>query len=105
MAIARAVSFLPELILLDEPTSALDPEMTGEVLDMITELREEGANLVIVTHEIAFAREVADYAVLLAEGNIVAEGPSRPFFQNPPNIAAGDFLRSTYRYGLGEVRS
>ncbi len=74
VAIARAAALRPKLMLLDEPTSALDPEMTAEVLDMIAELRAEGRHLVLVTHQMAFARRVADYVAFIGDGGIAAHG-------------------------------
>src|SRR5437764_3904428 len=75
VAIARAISIKPRLLLFDEPTSALDPEMTAEVLDMIREVRQAGADFILVTHEMGFARQIADQVALLAEGRIVESGP------------------------------
>jgi polar amino acid transport system ATP-binding protein len=81
VAIARALSSKPRLLLFDEPTSALDPEMTSEVLDTILELREEGLDFILVTHEMGFARRVADQVAFLADGRIVEAGPSGPILQ------------------------
>jgi polar amino acid transport system ATP-binding protein len=98
VAIARAVSIKPRLLLLDEPTSALDPEMTGEVLDMIEELRGEGRDFVLVTHEMGFARRVAQQAALLAGGRIVEAGPAAKFFEKPATAQAAEFLARVLKY-------
>jgi polar amino acid transport system ATP-binding protein len=98
VAIARAVSIKPRLLLLDEPTSALDPEMTAEVLDMIGELREEGRDFVLVTHEMGFARRVADQAALLAGGRIVECGPAPQLFDHPATPEGADFLAKVLKY-------
>ncbi len=98
VAIARAVSIKPRLLLLDEPTSALDPEMTAEVLDMIGELRAEGRDFLLVTHEMGFARQAADEVVLLAEGRIVEAGPVKQIFEAPTNPATRDFLARILKY-------
>lgn len=98
VAIARALSIQPRLLLFDEPTSALDPEMTAEVLDVIEELRCEGRDLILVTHQMAFARRVADYAVFLAEGRIVEAGPGAEFFAAPRKAQARDFLNRVLKY-------
>lgn len=83
IAIVRAIATQPELLLLDEPTSALDPEMTAEVLHLVQELREEGRDFVLVTHEIAFARKVADQLLFVADGVIADHGPASRFFDQP----------------------
>ena len=83
MAIARALAMEPEVMLFDEPTSALDPELVGEVLDAIRRLTESGMTLVMVTHEIGFAREVADHLVFMDEGRIVEEGAPREVLDKP----------------------
>lgn len=98
VAIARAISIKPRLLLFDEPTSALDPEMTAEVLDMIKELREEGRDFILVTHEMGFARQVADQAVFLAEGRIVEAGPVAPLFDAPSAPQTRDFLAKVLKY-------
>jgi polar amino acid transport system ATP-binding protein len=98
VAIARAISIKPRLLLFDEPTSALDPEMTAEVLDMIKELREEGRDFILVTHEMGFARQVADQAVFLAEGRIVESGPIAPLFDAPVAPQTRDFLAKVLKY-------
>ena len=98
VAIARAVSIKPRLLLFDEPTSALDPEMTAEVLDMIKELREEGRDFILVTHEMGFARQVADQAAFLAGGTVVEAGPVAPLFENPASAQTRDFLARVLKY-------
>src|SRR5206468_13090609 len=80
VAIARAVAIKPRVLLFDEPTSALDPEMTAEVLDMIKQLREEGSDLLLVTHEMGFARTASDRAVFLAGGRVMESGPTKTLF-------------------------
>jgi polar amino acid transport system ATP-binding protein len=98
VAIARAVAIKPKLLLFDEPTSALDPEMTAEVLDVIGELRAEGRDFILVTHEMGFARRVADQVALLADGRIVESGPVAQVFDNPATAAGRDFLAKILRY-------
>jgi polar amino acid transport system ATP-binding protein len=98
VAIARAVSIKPKLLLFDEPTSALDPEMTAEVLDMIKELRDEGRDFILVTHEMGFARQVADQAAFLAEGRIVEAGPSARLFDDPASPLTREFLSKVLKY-------
>jgi polar amino acid transport system ATP-binding protein len=98
VAIARAVSIKPRLLLFDEPTSALDPEMTSEVLDMIKELREEGRDFVLVTHEMGFARQVADQAAFLAGGRIVEAGAAAALFDGPSQAQTRDFLSKILKY-------
>ena len=93
VAIARALAMEPEAILFDEPTSALDPELVGEVLAVMKSLAEEGMTMVIVTHEIAFAREVADRAIFMDQGVIVEEGPARAMLSAPKQPRTQDFLR------------
>lgn len=93
VAIARALAMAPEAILFDEPTSALDPELVGEVLAVMKSLAEEGMTMVIVTHEIAFAREVADRAIFMDQGVIVEEGPAREMLAAPKQPRTQDFLR------------
>ena len=83
VAIARAIAYNPEAILFDEPTSALDPQLTGEVLEVMKKLAEEGATMVVVTHEMEFARKVANWVVFMEDGVIVEEGTSEEFFSNP----------------------
>jgi len=98
VAIARAVSIRPRLLLFDEPTSALDPEMTSEVLDLILELREEGRDFVLVTHEMGFASLVADHVALLARGTIVESGPVRKVLDESTTQEAREFLSKVLKY-------
>ncbi len=93
VAIARALAQQPKLMLFDEPTSALDPELIGEVLNVIQELAEEGRSMVLVTHEIRFAREVADHVIVLHDGVIVEQGPPREVLDNPKHERLRAFLR------------
>lgn len=92
VAIARALALRPEVILFDEPTSALDPELVGEVLAVIKDLADSGTTLVIVTHEIAFAREVADEVVFLDGGRIVEQGPPSEVLDRPAHPRTREFL-------------
>ena len=92
IAIARALAMSPDVMLFDEPTSALDPEMVGDVLEVMKELAAEGMTMVIVTHEMSFARDVADRVVVMDEGNIIEEGNPKKIFNNPENPRAKDFL-------------
>lgn len=93
VAIARALAMDPEIILFDEPTSALDPEMVGEVLDVMKKLAEEGMTMLVVTHEMGFAREVADDVIFMADGQIVESGTAEQIFENPVCERTRDFLR------------
>ena len=93
VAIARAMAMNPEVILFDEPTSALDPELVGEVLNVIRKVAEEGVSMVIVTHEMNFAREVADRILFMEEGVIVEDAPPEEFFGNPKNERIRQFIR------------
>ncbi|MCC4286088.1 amino acid ABC transporter ATP-binding protein [Marinobacter salarius] len=92
VAIARALAMEPRLMLFDEPTSALDPEMIGEVLDVMRELAKEGMTMMVVTHEMGFAREVADRVIYIHEGQIVEEGKPADVFDNPQNERTQAFL-------------
>jgi polar amino acid transport system ATP-binding protein len=92
VAIARALALRPKVILFDEPTSALDPELVGEVLDVIKELAKDGATLVIVTHEIGFAREVADAVVFMDAGRIVESGPAAQVIDKPQHERTRAFV-------------
>lgn len=92
VAIARALSMNPEVILFDEPTSALDPEMVGEVLDVMRELAKEGLTMIVVTHEMAFARDVSDRVIFIDEGVICEQGDPKEFFANPKTDRAKAFL-------------
>ncbi|GAA0550994.1 amino acid ABC transporter ATP-binding protein [Paractinoplanes ferrugineus] len=92
VAIARALAMQPKAMLFDEPTSALDPEMVGEVLDVMTSLAREGMTMVVVTHEMGFARHAANRVVFMADGQLVEEAPPTEFFANPKSDRAKDFL-------------
>jgi glutamate transport system ATP-binding protein len=92
VAIARALAMNPKVILFDEPTSALDPEMVQEVLDVMTDLAREGMTMVVVTHEMGFARRAANRVVFMADGEIVEENTPDEFFTNPQSERAQDFL-------------
>ena len=92
VAIIRALAMNPDVILFDEPTSALDPEMVGEVLDLMKALADDGMTMVIVTHEMGFAREVANRVIFIDEGKILEEAPPEEFFGNPKNPRLKDFL-------------
>ncbi|CAI0875390.1 L-cystine ABC transporter ATP-binding protein TcyN [Serratia quinivorans] len=92
VAIARALAMQPEVILFDEPTSALDPELVGEVLNTIRSLAEEKRTMVIVTHEMSFARDVADRAIFMDHGRIVEQGPAKELFANPQHQRTQQFL-------------
>jgi polar amino acid transport system ATP-binding protein len=98
VAIARAVAIKPRLLLLDEPTSALDPEMTVEVLDLISELRSEGRPMLIVTHEIGFARKAADQVVFLHAGRALEYGEAADLFNRPATPELCGFLDKVLRY-------
>ena len=93
IAIARALAMKPDLMLFDEPTSALDPEMVGEVLDVMKALAQDGTTMIVVTHEMGFAREVADRVVFIDEGVITEEGAPKEFFANPKNERLQRFLK------------
>ena len=97
VAIARSLAMHPKAMLFDEPTSALDPEMINEVLDVMTELARQGMTMVIVTHEMNFARRVADRIIFMADGNIVEENTPEEFFMNPRSDRLKDFLESLNR--------
>lgn len=92
VAIARALAMNPDIMLFDEPTSALDPEMVGEVLTVMKELAEGGMTMVVVTHEMGFARDVADRVIFMADGVIVEEGTPEEIFKNPKEARTKEFL-------------
>ena len=92
VAIARALAMEPEILLFDEPTSALDPEMVGEVLEVMRGLADEGMTMLVVTHEMAFARDVSNHVVYMADGIICEEGTPADIFENPQNARTKDFL-------------
>ena len=93
IAIVRALCMEPQVMLFDEPTSALDPEMVGEVLDVMKQLAHEGMTMVVVTHEMGFAREVADRVIFMDEGHIIEEGTPEEIFNNPQQPRTQDFLK------------
>ncbi len=93
IAIVRALCMEPQVMLFDEPTSALDPEMVGEVLDVMKQLAQEGMTMVVVTHEMGFAREVADRVIFMDEGHIIEEGTPEEIFNNPQQQRTQDFLK------------
>ena len=97
VAIARALAMEPKLMLFDEPTSALDPELVGEVLDVMRGLAEEGMTMVVVTHEIGFAREVADWVIVMDGGRVIEEGPPAAVLDNPTTERARAFLGRLHR--------
>ena len=92
VAIARALAMEPEVLLFDEPTSALDPQMVGEVLDVMRNLAAEGLTMIVVTHEMAFARDVSTNVVFMADGVICEEGTPHDIFENPRNPKTKEFL-------------
>ena len=92
IAIVRALAMDPEVMLFDEPTSALDPEMVGEVLDLMRDLAKDGMTMAVVTHEMGFAREVADRVVFMADGKILEEGSPTDIFDHPQDLRLQDFL-------------
>lgn len=92
VAIVRALAMNPDVILFDEPTSALDPEMVGEVLDLMKALAKEGMTMIIVTHEMGFAREVANRVIFIDDGQILESAPPQEFFSNPKNPRLKEFL-------------
>ena len=95
VAIARALSMKPEVLLFDEPTSALDPQMVGEVLSVMRQLAADGLTMIVVTHEMDFARKVANWVVYMEDGVIVEEGPSKEFFSQPKSEKTMAFLHMT----------
>jgi len=97
IGIARALALNPEVILFDEPTSALDPELVGEVLDVIKQVAQEGRTMIIVTHEISFAADVADHVVLMDGGHIIEEGTAEQVLKNPKNERTRRFLARILR--------
>lgn len=97
IAIARALAMSPDVMLFDEPTSALDPEMVGEVLDVMRELAAEGMTMVVVTHEMGFAKEVGSRVLFMDDGKIVEEGSPKEIFDNPKHIRTKDFLGKVLR--------
>ncbi len=102
VSIARAIALSPSVILFDEPTSALDPKLTGEVLDVMKRLADEGTTMIVVTHEMEFARRVADRVVFMEDGLVVEENTAEEFFANPRDPRSVDFLRGIQR-GEGQT--
>ena len=93
VAIARALATNPEIIYFDEPTSALDPELIGEVLNVMRELANEGMTMIVVTHEMSFAKEVSNHVIFMEGGKIIEQGTSKEFFENPKQERTKEFLR------------
>jgi ABC-type polar amino acid transport system ATPase subunit len=98
VAIARALAMQPKVILFDEPTSALDPEMVGEVLDVMQNLAKSGVTMVVVTHEMGFARRVADRVIFMDAGRIVEQGPPEAFFDAPQEPRTQAFLKAILQH-------
>ena len=94
VAIARGLVSNPEIIYFDEPTSALDPELIGEVLSVMRQLAEDGMTMLVVTHEMDFARNVSNKVLFMADGNVVESGPSKAFFESPKEARSRDFIRT-----------
>ena len=94
VAIARALAMGPEIIYFDEPTSALDPELIGEVLAVMRQLAEDGMTMLVVTHEMDFARSVSNKVVFMEGGKVIEEGPSKEFFENPKEARSREFIRN-----------
>ena len=103
VAIARAVATDPEIIYFDEPTSALDPELTGEVLSVMRDLAREGMTMLVVTHEMGFARTVSNKVILMEDGKIIEQGSSEDFFEHPKEERTRAFLRLTPGESLEEI--
>ena len=97
VAIARALAMRPKIMLFDEPTSALDPEMIQEVLDVMVDLAHEGITMVVVTHEMGFAKTVADRVIFMDDGQIVEANTPKQFFENPTNERTRSFLSRILR--------
>ncbi len=95
VAIARALATDPEIIYFDEPTSALDPQLTAEVLEVMRDLANEGMTMIVVTHELSFAKDVSTKVLFMADGNVIEEGPASEFFNNPKQERTKEFLRLT----------
>jgi ABC-type polar amino acid transport system ATPase subunit len=96
VAIARALTMEPKVMLFDEPTSALDPELIGEVLDVMKQLAREGMTMLVVTHEMSFAREVADRVVYMEDGQLIEDGPPAELFDNPKDPRCRQFLERVH---------
>ncbi|WP_019120207.1 amino acid ABC transporter ATP-binding protein [Brevibacillus massiliensis] len=97
VAIARALAMAPKIMLFDEPTSALDPELVGEVLQVMKQLAKEGMTMIVVTHEMGFAREVADRVVFMDNGQVLEQGQPAHFFENPQHDRTKQFLKSIFK--------
>ena len=93
VAIARALATDPEIIYFDEPTSALDPELIGEVLSVMRQLAEDGMTMLVVTHEMDFARSVSNKVIFMEGGKVIEEGPSKEFFESPKEARSREFIR------------
>jgi ABC-type polar amino acid transport system ATPase subunit len=104
VAIARAMAMAPEVMLFDEVTSALDPELVGEVLDVMKQLATDGTTMIVVTHEMAFARDVADHVVVMDAGQVVEQGPAEEVLLQPKNPRTVSFL-SRFHSTIGERRA
>lgn len=100
VAIARALAFQTKLLLLDEPTSALDPELTNEVLDMINEIQSEHNNLIVVTHEMGFAKKSCDYTMFISDGKVIEHGYSNEMFENPKTKELKNFFSSILEWNV-----
>lgn len=100
VAIARSLAMQPKIMLFDEPTSALDPKMTNEVLDVMKDLASEGITMVVVTHEMSFAREVANRVIFMSHGQVIEEGSPDKIFTNPEKSTTRDFLESILKLEL-----
>lgn len=98
VAIARALAMEPKILLFDEPTSALDPEMVGEVLDVIKKLAESGVTMIVVTHEMGFARQVADKVIFMDGGQIIEQGSPSEIFDTPKEIRTKNFLKTVLKH-------
>lgn len=98
IALSRAIAIAPEFLILDEPTSALDPEFTAEVLDMIEELREEDIHLILVTHEMGFARRLSDYVLFMDDGVVIEQGPPEQVFEKTDNEKVKKFFHRVLKY-------
>lgn len=96
VAIARALAMQPRVMLFDEPTSALDPELVGEVLQVMKDLASEGMTMIVVTHEMGFAKEMADRVIVMDEGIIIEDGPPKQIFENPKEERTKDFLSKVF---------
>jgi polar amino acid transport system ATP-binding protein len=105
VAIARALMMEPELLLFDEPTSSLDPELTGEVLQVIRQLAAEKMTMIVVTHEMGFAREAANRVIFMDQGRIEEEGPPEQIFNNPRKERTSLFLKGAYKYNIEAERN